>query len=88
MVLTVTVAASAQWDLYEWKRVPRTADGNVDLKAPARRTPYGKPDLSGFWTPEDPRSTKGKCIRLRPGIQELDLEGAVLNRVLLTDELV
>src|SRR5882762_8656310 len=52
MVLTITAAASAQWDPYPWKRVPRTADGKVDLNAPAQRTPYGKPDLSGFWMPE------------------------------------
>src|SRR3984957_7251414 len=54
MVFTMTVAASAQWEPYPWKRVPRTADGKVDLKAPAKRTPYDKPDLSGFWMPEDP----------------------------------
>src|SRR5580658_6469470 len=54
IVLTITVAANAQWDPYPWKRVPRTPDGKVDLKAPAVRTPYGKPDLSGFWMPEDP----------------------------------
>src|ERR1700733_4872172 len=54
MVLTMTLTANAQWDPYPWKRVPRTADGKVDLKAPTPRTPYGKPDLSGFWMPEDP----------------------------------
>ena len=54
IVLTMTVAANAQWDPYPWKRVPRTTDGKVDLKAPAVRTSYGKPDLSGFWMPEDP----------------------------------
>ncbi len=54
MLLTMTVAASAQWDPYPWKRVPRTADGKVDLNAPAQRTSYGKPDLSGFWMPENP----------------------------------
>ena len=47
-------AAGAQWEPYPWKRVPRTADGKVDLKAPALRTPDGKPDLSGFWMPENP----------------------------------
>jgi hypothetical protein len=46
------LAASAQWDPYPWKRVPRTADGKVDLNAPTQRTSYGKPDLSGFWMPE------------------------------------
>src|SRR3984957_1279986 len=54
LMLTITVAASAQWDPYPWKRVPRTADGKVDLKAQMPRTSYGKPDLSGFWMPEDP----------------------------------
>lgn len=48
----MSVVASAQWDPYPAKNVPRTSDGKVDLKAPARRTPYGKPDLSGFWIPE------------------------------------
>jgi hypothetical protein len=31
--------------------VPRLADGKVDLKAPARRTADGHPDLQGFWMP-------------------------------------
>ncbi len=51
---TATMPAGAQWDPYPWKNVPRTADGKVDLKAPARRTADGKPDLSGFWMPENP----------------------------------
>jgi len=33
------------------KNVPRTPDGKVDLKAPARRAPDGHPDLQGFWMP-------------------------------------
>ncbi len=45
--------AAAQWGLYPWKNVPRTADGKIDLKAPPRRTPDGKIDLSGFWVPGD-----------------------------------
>ncbi len=53
MVLAIGTVASAQWDPYPWKRVPRTADGTIDLSAPAQRTPYGKPDLSGFWMPEN-----------------------------------
>jgi hypothetical protein len=46
--------ASAQWDPYPWKRQPRTPDGKIDLKAPVQKTSYGKPDLSGFWLPENP----------------------------------
>jgi hypothetical protein len=53
MVCAVATLASAQWDPYPSKRVPRTADGKVDMNAPAQRTPYGKPDLSGFWMPEN-----------------------------------
>ncbi len=43
--------AWAQWEPFPWKNVPRTPDGKIDLKAPARRLPDGRPDLSGFWVP-------------------------------------
>ena len=48
-----STAGWAQWEPYPWKNVPRTADGKVDLMAPARRTPDGKIDLSGFWVPTE-----------------------------------
>src|SRR3979409_2266455 len=54
VVSAIPVAAWAQGEPYPWKNVPRTADGKVDLNAPARRMPDGKPDLSGFWMPEHP----------------------------------
>src|SRR5262245_24121905 len=41
----------AQWDPYPWKNVPRTPDGKIDLKAPARRLQDGSTDLTGFWMP-------------------------------------
>ena len=53
VMLAVPLIGNAQWDPYPWKRVPRTSDGKVDLKASTQRTSYGKPDLSGFWMPED-----------------------------------
>src|ERR1700679_1259631 len=53
-LMLASAVASAQWDPYPWKRVPRTPDGKVDLNAPAVRTRDGKPDLSGFWMPENP----------------------------------
>jgi hypothetical protein len=55
--LAIVIAAStarAQWDPFPMKNVPRLPDGKVDLKAPARRTPDGKPDLQGFWMPTNP----------------------------------
>jgi len=42
-------AVRAQWINYRAPGVPRTADGKVNLAAPAPRTPDGKPDLSGTW---------------------------------------
>jgi hypothetical protein len=50
---TVAVPLGAQWDPYPWRRVPRTADGKVDMNAPTQRAADGKPDLSGFWMPTD-----------------------------------
>src|ERR1700686_4246977 len=70
MVLTISVEARAQWDPYPWKRVPRTADGKVDLNAPPVRTSYGKPDLSGFWMPEDPVK---HLLNLAADMQPLDV---------------
>jgi hypothetical protein len=48
--------------------VPRNADGKVDLKAPARRTPDGKPDLQGFWMPTNPvKHLLNLAADLKPG---------------------
>jgi len=43
------LAAPAQWPPHAAAGVPRTADGSVDLEAPAPRTADGHPDLSGLW---------------------------------------
>jgi hypothetical protein len=40
---------SAQWPAVRSPSAPRTADGRVDLLAPAPRTADGEPDLSGVW---------------------------------------
>jgi hypothetical protein len=40
---------AAQWPTYHAAGEPRTADGKVNLEAPAPKTPDGKPDLSGIW---------------------------------------
>jgi hypothetical protein len=47
------VSLGAQWLNLRTPGIPRTADGQPNLTAPAPRTPDGKPDLSGLWRPED-----------------------------------
>jgi len=68
-ILAATAAAAhAQWEPYPWKNVPRTADGKVDMNAPARRTADGKPDLSGFWMPvEAVKHLLNLAADLKPG---------------------
>src|SRR5215470_17733917 len=53
-IVLAAATATAQWDRFPAKNVPRTPDGKVDLKAAARRTSDGKPDLQGFWMPTNP----------------------------------
>jgi hypothetical protein len=49
----------AQWP--EHKTVgPRTATGELDLKAPAPKAPDGHPDLSGLWQPQRGGGGAGK----------------------------
>jgi hypothetical protein len=49
LLVALCVTANAQWLNYPTPGVPRTADGKVNLTAPAPRTPDGRPDLSGIW---------------------------------------
>jgi hypothetical protein len=44
-----------QWVMYPTQNVPRLANGQPDLKAPAPRQPDGKPDFIGFWQPDRQR---------------------------------
>src|SRR6476469_7424929 len=52
---------SAQWLNYPTAGVPRTADGQPNLSAPAPRTAEGRPDLSGMWGWDTPAKCGARC---------------------------
>ena len=49
ILAVLSPALSAQWPSYPSASVPRLPNGQPNLAAPAPRTRYGKPDLSGVW---------------------------------------
>ena len=53
----LSIPLAAQWPRYPEPGVPRTADGKVDVTAPAPKFFDGHPDLSGVW--ENPGWSEG-----------------------------
>ena len=51
VLLAATTPVAAQWLTLSTPGIPRTADGEPDLTAPAPRTAGGQPDLTGLWRP-------------------------------------
>lgn len=52
-VVGLSMSVSAQWLKVPTPGIPRTADGEPDLDAPAPKTADGKPDVSGLWAPAE-----------------------------------
>ena len=61
ILATASGSLYAQWFEYPTPGVPRTADGQPDLTAPAPRAADGKPDLSGMWGWETRANCGARC---------------------------
>jgi len=55
VVCLISAPLHAQWVKYPTAGIPRTADGQPDMNAPAPKDRDGRPDLSGLWGAEKTR---------------------------------
>lgn len=73
VLIGAALPVSAQWLDRPWPGIPRTADGEPDLAAPAPRGGDGNPDLTGLWTAPPPVAQLDPAILL-PWVAELARE--------------
>ena len=70
ILMGATIPAGAQWLDRPWPGIPRTADGEPNLTAPAPRGPDGKPDLTGVWD-GPPLAARPERANLQPWVNDL-----------------
>ena len=66
LALTLSVSAYSQWMSYPNPGVPRSADGKLNLAAPAPKSAWGTPELSGVWLPENQNFFQDLAAGLKP----------------------
>ena len=74
-----TSALDAQWIRHPTAGVPRTADGKVNMSAPAPRTADGKPDFSGIWTCTMPRPVASRRPKDPPNPHDANPSRRMIN---------
>ena len=67
MALIFSPAIDAQWIKLPADGIPRTADGKINMTAPAPRRADGKPDLSGIWNPMNTKYLNNLAVDFKPG---------------------
>lgn len=69
-LLSIAAPLQAQWLGLPTPGIPRTADGEPDLTAPAPEFADGRPDMSGQWVPADARGTLFDPDKIQPWARE------------------
>lgn len=71
VLLASMTPLAAQWLTLPTPGIPRTADGEPNLSAPAPSSADGHPDLTGLWRPERVRSDLRDQSNLQPWVRTL-----------------
>jgi hypothetical protein len=80
LLCALSPAIHAQWPKFSPPGIPKTADGKVNMTAPAPRTADGKPDLSGVWETIPGRRPPGPQIAAE-GTGELPPSGSIFGNI-------
>jgi hypothetical protein len=70
LAASLSIAAfplAAQWMKLPADGIPRTADGKIDMQAPAPRRADGVPDLTGIWNPLNTKYLNNLAADFKPG---------------------
>ena len=79
-ICALSSAVLAQWPKYPAPGIPKTAEGKVELTAPAPRTADGKVDLSGVWETIPGRRPSTPAVAAE-GTGELPPSGSIFGNV-------